>query len=70
MKKIYVESFAIIVGIVTLLVWVHSLITNFQVCIFFFEPIVWIRIPEIIMGLVVIVIFIGMIGERIKEDLK
>jgi len=64
MRKI--ELFGLVIGLAAVIVLTFFMITNMDICIKPFEPIIWIRIPEIIMGIFSIIILIKLIGDKLK----
>ena len=66
MKKT-AKLFGLSIGLSAVLVLTFFMIKIPYVCIIPFEPIPWIRIPEIIMGIVASIILVDMIWTGIKE---
>lgn len=60
------KLFGLIVGFSAVVVLTYFLVTHSNECLIFFEPNLFIRIPEIIMGLGTIIIYIGMFVEVLK----
>ncbi len=68
MKKLIVfEIIALVTGFACLLVWTFYMITHYDNCLIATEPILAIRIPEIILGLFSIPILIKMIWNKVKN---
>jgi len=68
--KFYLEMLALIVGVCTITVITFFLATRWEKAIFFTEIIIWIRIPEVILGLISIPILCLMIISKLKEKLR
>jgi len=64
MKKL-ITTFGLIVGLSSVIVFLYFLILNPLKPIIFTEPILWIRIPEIIAGLISIVVLSKLILEGV-----
>lgn len=58
------ELFGLFVGLAATITLTGFLITGHNKCIIPFEPTAWIRIPEIIMGIIAIFILIRIIFSR------
>ena len=60
MRKI-IEAFSLIVGLSAIITIVYYLITDSSTCFLPYEPILWIRIPEIIIGIIAIFLLLRML---------
>jgi len=65
--KILFEMFGLICGFSAIITILFFLISDWGKPIYFLEPYLWIRIPEIIIGFISSLIILLMIREKINE---
>ena len=68
LKKFY-EIFSLAVGISSIGVLTFFLLTNLGKCIIPMEPIIWVRIPEVIMGCASLPYYFYKFISIVKEDI-
>jgi len=61
------ELVALAFGIAAMVTIIYYLITKSTTCFLPYEPILWIRIPEIIIGIICIIVLAMMIKNLLKK---
>lgn len=60
------EILALIVGLSAVILFTSYLLTDYQACIIIVEPVVWIRLTEVFMGIVAVPFLLNLINSKIK----